>query len=130
MFDERTRKWDYAWISIIIIMVLIDAILRNYKPASYVPVTATITSWSTYGGNSFSDYVVDVDYIYNNVKYKNISYEEYKLGWKEGKEITIYVDSMDPSEIYSNRDTRVFIYIVGTLSICFIIQKKQKLFQK
>lgn len=125
--DERTRNLDYGLIIVLIVGVLIISCMKSYKPASYESVDATIDRVYSIGGSKSRTYYAYVDYVYKDIKYSHIKYDEHKFGWTAGKEITVYVNPDNPTELYSNRTMRSFVSLGMVLIIFFIITKRNKI---
>lgn len=125
--DERTRNLDYGMIIVLIVGVLIISCMKSYKPASYEAVDATIDRVYSISGSKSRTYYAYVDYIYKDREYSHIKYDEHKFGWTAGKEITVYVNPDNPTELYSNRTMRSFVSLGMVLIIFFIITKRNKI---
>lgn len=131
--DEKTGIWDYRWMIVAIVGVLIIACMLNYIPASYDKVNATVDMiGSVRDEKEDEDYYffVYVNYKYKGKEYNHVKYNEIRVAWKRGEKITVYVNPDNPTELYTNRAARFFAMVVILLIISYIEWKREKVLRE
>lgn len=128
--DERTKKYAYGCVVLVVGFIVAFIFLKAYTPAKYVPVDAMMVKTGSSGSGKNIYYYIYVQYTYNNVKYSKVKYDEYQLGWMQGKKMTVYIDPDNPTKIYSSRWLRDILFIICLWGVISLLNKMSKIMKE
>jgi len=122
LFSRRIKKILGAILLVVLGIVMIVfsvCVINNTKNTAFVETPATITRIDTEWVGDESEHHVFVKYTYEGEDYSG-ELGSFTTGMKEGKEITILVDSENPTNI-QDKNTGKFMYIVTILGAVVIL---------
>lgn len=115
----------FLWIAVGLVFLAVGVYVTFFRTMGMVKTTAEITNIDVVNRGDDNDHIVYVKYTVDGVDYNDVRLDTWVSTYKVGKNVTVYYDPDDPSQIHGKS------FFVGGMAIfCGLIALCAPILQK